>query len=496
MIKNEKTKFEVALSKIYEFLNLRGTNKEMEKKFFNQLEPICLDSQTKVVFQFDSDLNISTVEALYTKEEELYSYFHKLNCEYFITLTWTHQAPFSELHQGFVRDSQTETISEGLQLHLNKQLKRFLEEPSKYFLSDWIGFSSNFLPKGTTLEVFERLAKDQFYSTTCNSFERAIQKKISEGKSYQDYNIFGIWENFNSEFISEKEKLLFKADYGKLYLPKFLYYFVDKEEFYSQFRQRFSESKVKDNGEFYSNNVLAFTSVIRSHLKELAYSEIDTEGLNFSETNIGVIENLTAFVAEVVAYIYSTDEYLHDFCANDREDVDDKTWSFLQLIQFEAEEQGSREVQKVLDQFVKLIELIWGALILNAKEKGEFLINVSKESFCNIEEYSDYLADLEALILLLTSKEVKVHLLVTEVAGFTEFDDITNNRPSCKDLDDFFGMIDRLHSSQTVNSDLISLTATEGVKKSLDFYEDGVCQGHLFEYYFLELLELKKYLDN
>lgn len=496
MIENKRSKFEIALSKMNEFLILQGTDKEMEKKFFNQLEPICLDSQTKVVFQFDSDLNIQNVEAIYAKEEELYSYFHKLSCEYFITLTWTHQAPFSELHQGFVRGSQTETISEGLQLHLNQQLKRFLEEPSKYFLSDWIGFSANFLSMGTALEVFEILAKDHFYSTTCNSFERAIQKKISEGQSYQSYNIFRIWENFNSEFISVKEKLLFKADYGKLYLPKFLYYFVDKEEFYSQFRQRFSESKGKDYGEFYSNNVLAFTSVIRSHLKELAYSEIDTEGLNFSETNVGVIENLTAFVAEVVTYIYSTDEYLHDFCANDREDVDDKTWSFLQLIQFEVEEQDSQEVQKVLDQFVKMIELIWGALILNAKEKGEFLINVSKESFCNIEEYSDYLADLEALILLLTSKEVKVHLLVTEVAGFTEFDDITNNRPSCKDLDDFFGMIDRLHSSQTVNSDLISLTATEGVKKSLDFYEDGVCQGHLFEYYFLELLELKKYLDN
>lgn len=496
MIENKRSKFEVALSKMNEFLTLQGIDKEMEKKFFNQLEPISLDSQTKVVFQFDYDLNISTVEAIYAKEEELYSYFHQLNCEYFITLTWTHHAPFSELHQSFVRGSQTETISEGLQLHLNQQLKRFLEEPSKYFLSDWIGFSTNFLPKGAALGVFERLAKDQFYSATCNSFERAIQKKISEGQSYQSYNIFRIWENFNSEFISAKEKLLFKADYGKLYLPKFLYYFVDKEKFYSQFRQQFSESEGKDSGSFYSNNVVAFTSVIRSHLKELAYSEIDTEGLNFSETNVGVIENLTAFVAEVVTYIYSTDEYLHDFCANDREDVDDKTWSFLQLIQFEAVEQGSQEVQKVLDQFVKMIELIWGALILNAKEKGEFLINVSKESFCNIEEYSDYLADLEVLILLLTSKEVKVHLLVTEVAGFTEFDDITNNRPSCKDLDDFFGMIDRLHSSQTVNSDLISLTATEGVKKSLDFYEDGVCQGHLFEYYFLELLELKKYLDN
>lgn len=56
-------------------------------------------------------------------------------------------------------------------------------------------------------------------------------------------------------------------------------------------------------------------------------------------------------------------------------------------------------------------------------------------------------------------------------------------------------MIDRLHSSQTVNSDLISLTTTEDVMKSLDFYEEGVRQGYLFEYYFLELLELKKYLD-
>ena len=270
---------------------------------------------------------------------------------------------------------------------------------------------------------------------------------------------------------------------------------MDKEEFYSQFRKLFAENKGKDSGIFYSDNVVAFTSVIRSHLKELSYSEIDTEGLNFSETNVGVIKNLTAFVAEVVTYIYSTDEYLHDFCANDRDDRDDKTWSFLQLIQFEAEEQESQEVQKVLDQFVKFIELIWGALILDAKEKGEFLINVSKESFCNIEDYSDYLANLEALIILLTSKEVKVHLLVTDVSGFTEFDDITNNRPSCKDLDDFFTILDRLHSSQTVNSDLISLTATEGVKKSLDFYEEGVCQGHLFEYYFLELLELKKYLD-
>lgn len=496
MIKNQKSKFEVALSKMNKFLTLQGTDKEMEKKFFNQLEPFCLDSQTKVVFQFDSDLNIQNVEALYLKEEELYSYFHQLGCEYFITLTLTHQAPFSELHQGFVRGSQTEAISEGLQLHLNQQLKRFLEEPSKYFLSDWIGFSTNFLPKETALEVFERLAKDQFYSTTCNSFERAIQKKICEGKSYQSYNIFNVWENFNSEFISAKEKLLFKADYGNLYLPKFLYYFVDKEEFYSQFRKLFVENKGKDSGEFYSNNVVAFTSVIRSHLKELSYSEIDTEGLNFSETNVGVIENLTGFVAEVVTYIYSTDEYLHNFCTNMRDDVDDKTWSFLQLVQFEAEEQDSQEVQKVLDQFVKFIELIWGSLILDAKEKGEFLINISRESFCNIEDYSDYLADLEALIILLTSKEVKVHLLVTEVAGFTEFDDITNNRPSCKDLDDFFRMIDRLHSSQTVNSDLISITATEEVKKSLDFYEDGVRQGHLFEYYFLEILELKKYLSN
>lgn len=495
MIENKRSKFEIALSKMNEFLTLQGTDKEMEKRFFNQLEPICLDSQTKVVFQFDSDLNISTVEALYLKEEELYSYFHQLSCEYFITLTWTHQAPFSELYQGFVRGSQTETISEGLQLHLNQQLKRFLEEPSKYFLSDWVGFSTNFLPKETALEVFERLAKDQFYSTTCNSFERSIQKKISEGKSYQPYNIFGIWEKFNSEFISAKEKLLFKADYGNLYLPKFLYYFVDKEEFYSQFRKLFAKSKGKNSGSFYSNNVVAFTSVIRSHLKELAYSEIDTEGLNFSEMNVRVIENLTAFVAEVVTYIYGTDEYLHHFCANDRDDRDDKTWSFLQLIQFEAGEQDSQKVQKVLDQFVKFIELIWSALILDAKEKGEFLINVSKESFYNIEDYSDYLANLEALIILLTSKEVKVHLSVTEVVDFTEFDDITNNRPSCKDLDEFFRMIDRLHSSQTVNSDLISLTATEGVKKSLDFYEEGVRQGHLFEYYFLELLELKKYLD-
>lgn len=496
MIENKRSKFEIALSKMNEFLTLQKTDKEMEKKFFNQLKPISLDNKTKVVFQFDSDLNISTVEALYLKEEELYSYFHKLSCNYFITLTWTHQAPFSELHQGFVRGSQTEAISEGRQLHLNQQLKRFLEEPSKYFLSDWIGFSTNFLPKGAAFEVFERLAKDQFYSATCNSFERAIQKKISEGKSYQSYNIFGIWENFNSEFISAKEELLFKADYGNLYLPKFLYYFVDKEEFYSQFRKQFSENKGKDSGSFYSNNVVSFTSVIRSHLKELAYSEIDTEELNFSETNVGVIENLTAFVAEVVTYIYGTDEYLHDFCANDRDDRDDKTWSFLQLIQFELEEQESQKVQKVLEQFVKLIELVWGALILNAKEKGEFLINISKESFCNIEDYFDYLADLEALIILLTSKEVEVHLLVTEVADFTEFDDITNNRPSCKDLDDFFRMIDRLNSSPTVNSDLISLTATDEVMNRLKFYEEGVRQGHLFEYYFSELFELQKRLNN
>ena len=125
MIKNQRSKFEIALSKMNEFLTLQGTDKEMEKKFFNQLKPICLDSQTKVVFQFDYDLNISTVETLYLKEEELYSYFHQLSCNYFITLTWTHQTPFSELHQGFVRGSQTEAISEGLQLHLNQRLQYF-----------------------------------------------------------------------------------------------------------------------------------------------------------------------------------------------------------------------------------------------------------------------------------------------------------------------------------------------------------------------------------
>lgn len=99
MIKNKRSKFEIALSKMNEFLTLQGTDKEMEKKFFKQLEPIRLDSQTKVVFQFDSDLNISTVEALYLKEEELYSYFHKLSCNYFITLTWTHRLHF----QNFIK---------------------------------------------------------------------------------------------------------------------------------------------------------------------------------------------------------------------------------------------------------------------------------------------------------------------------------------------------------------------------------------------------------
>lgn len=410
-------------------------------------------------------------------------------------MNWTHDFSLVSLYKGFEKGSQSESVVDGLQLYLNKQIKRFLEEPTKYFLSEQIGFSTNFLPEEVIPEVFEQLTKDQYYRKNCEWFEYSIKKKIKEGKSYKDYNLFAIWEKFNSEFISVKEKLLFKADYGNLYLPKFLYYFVDKKEFYSQFRKLFAENKGKDSGEFYSNNVVAFTSVIRSHLKELAYSEIDVEGLNFSETNVGVIENLTAFVAEVVTYIYSTDEYLQNFCANDRDDVDDKTWAFLQLIQFEENEQDIQENQKVLEQFVKLIELIWGSLILDAKEKGEFLINISKESFCNIEEFSDYLANLEALIILLTSKEVNVHLLVTDVAGFTEFDDITNNRPSCKDLDDFFTMIDRLHSSQTVNSDLISLTATEDVMNRLKFYEDGVRQGHLFEYYFLELLELKKYLD-
>ena len=71
MIENKRSKFEVTLSKMNEFLTLQGTDKVMEKKFFNQFEPICLDSQTKVVFQFDSDLNIQNVEALYLKEEEL-----------------------------------------------------------------------------------------------------------------------------------------------------------------------------------------------------------------------------------------------------------------------------------------------------------------------------------------------------------------------------------------------------------------------------------------
>ncbi len=495
MIKKEKTKFEVALSEIKNFLTLKSGNKEIEKEFFNQLDPITCDTQTRVLFQFDSELQIQKVEVFFLKDDKLFSYLNQLTCDFYYLMNWTHDFSLVSLYKGFEKGSQSESVVDGLQLYLNKQIKRFLEEPTKYFLSEQIGFSTNFLPEEVIPEVFEQLTKDQYYRKNCEWFEYSIKKKIKEGKSYKDYNLFAIWEKFNSEFISVKEKLLFKADYGNLYLPKFLYYFVDKKEFYSQFRKLFAENKGKDSGEFYSNNVVAFTSVIRSHLKELAYSEIDTEGLNFSETNVGVIENLTAFVAEVVTYIYSTDEYLQNFCANDRDDVDDKTWAFLQLIQFEENEQDIQENQKVLEQFVKLIELIWGSLILDAKEKGEFLINISKESFCNIEEFSDYLANLEALIILLTSKEVNVHLLVTDVAGFTEFDDITNNRPSCKDLDDFFTMMDRFHSSQTVNSDLISLTATEGVKKSLDFYEDGVRQGHLFEYYFLELLELKKYLD-
>ena len=486
MIKKEKTKFEVALSEIKNFLTLKSGNKEIEKEFFNQIDPITCDTQTRVLFQFDSEVQIQKVEVFCLKDEKLFSHLNQLTCDSYYLMNRTQDVSLASLYEGFEKGSQSESVVDGLQLYLNKQIKRFLEEPTKYFLSERIGFSSNFLPKEVIPEIFEQFTKDQFYKKTCEWFEYSIKKKIKEGKSYKDYNLFAIWEKFNPEFISVKEELLFKTDieYGERCLPKFLYYFVDKKDFYSQFRKLFAEHRSKDSGDFYTQNVLPFTSVIKAHFKELVYSEIDTE----------VAEELTAFVAEVIEYIYSTDEYLHDFVTNDEDDVDDRTWTFLQFIKFNTRD--FQEEKEALDKFVKLTEMIWNKLLLNAKEKGEFLINISKESLFNIQSYLDHLRDLEVVISLISSKEVKVHLLVTEVVGFTEFDDIETNRPSCQRLEHFFTTLDRLKAIPEIKSEFISLTATEEVMKSLDFYEEGVRQGHLFEYYFSELFELQKRLNN
>lgn len=239
----QQSKFEKALYSLKKFLFLK--NEKLYQNLLNQLTKRNNDKNGFICY-FDNNLDLINIHlSELNNSQEIWNV--PTNYYYFIIEGKLFRSILNQLQKRVeyqTKNNLTKTelkeLDDELNLIFNSELKSYLDDEIVYFISQinhTVGvlptitqhfvISSNFLTSNSVKKVILRLNQE-------DNFAQTNQPELTNETTFKDVqqtSLYSLFEKFNPEFITEKEKYLEKYLNGKILDSYYSFNFINSISF-------------------------------------------------------------------------------------------------------------------------------------------------------------------------------------------------------------------------------------------------------------------------
>lgn len=243
MIERKQSKFEKAINSLKNFLFLKED--KLYQKLLNQLTKRNNDKNGFICY-FDNNLDLINIHlSELNNSQEIWNV--PTNYHYFIIEGKLFRSILNQLQKRVeyqTKNNLTKTelkeLDDELNLIFNSELKSYLDDEIVYFISQinhTIGvlptitqhfvISSNFLTSNSVKKVILRLNQE-------DNFAQTNQPELTNETTFKDVqqsSLYSLFEKFNPEFITEKERYLEKYLNGKILDSYYSFNFINSISF-------------------------------------------------------------------------------------------------------------------------------------------------------------------------------------------------------------------------------------------------------------------------
>lgn len=243
MIERKQSKFEKALSSLKDFLFLKE-----DKLYQKLLSKVDKDNNNKVamICYFDNNLNLVDIHlSELNNSQEIWNisvdyYYFIIEGDLFTSILNQLQMRKNHLAGNILTEKELSQLDDELNLILNSELKSYLDNTINYFVSQInssVGvipqnithfvISSNFLTPNLTRKVMIKLKLNDELALT-------ISPELTNETTFKDIqqnSLYSLFEKFNPEFVTEKEKYLEKYLNGKILDSYYSFNFINSISF-------------------------------------------------------------------------------------------------------------------------------------------------------------------------------------------------------------------------------------------------------------------------
>lgn len=243
MIERKQSKFEKALSSLKDFLFLKE-----DKLYQKLLSKVDKDNNNKVamICYFDNNLNLVDIHlSELNNSQEIWNisvdyYYFIIEGYLFTSILNQLQMRKNHLAGNILTEKELSQLDDELNLILNSELKFYLDNTINYFVSqinssvgvipqntNHFVISSNFLTPNLTRKVMIKLKLNDELALT-------ISPELTNETTFKDVqqnSLYSLFEKFNPEFVTEKEKYLEKYLNGKILDSYYSFNFINSISF-------------------------------------------------------------------------------------------------------------------------------------------------------------------------------------------------------------------------------------------------------------------------
>lgn len=322
MIERKQSKFEKALSSLKDFLFLKE-----DKLYQKLLSKVDKDNNNKVamICYFDNNLNLVDIHlSELNNSQEIWNisvdyYYFIIEGDLFTSILNQLQMRKNHLAGNILTEKELSQLDDELNIILNSELKSYLDNTINYFVSqinssvgvipqntNHFVISSNFLTPNLTRKVMIKLKLNDELALT-------ISPELTNETTFKDIqqnSLYSLFEKFNPEFVTEKERYL-KEWVNSEYIESYpVYTFINSIGPTFKTYQIMSD-KVKESGYKESSLANLSTDHLKFHLLHLLLLKDKTKIIEELRDS-GMVKYLVSILKtffEFKGYISLLDDY-------------------------------------------------------------------------------------------------------------------------------------------------------------------------------------------
>lgn len=243
MIERKQSKFERAINSLKKFLFLK--NEKLYQNLLNQLTKRNNDKNGFICY-FDNNLDLINIHlSELNNSQKIWNvptnyYYFIIEGKLFRSILNQLQKRVEYQTKNNLTNTELKELDDELNLIFNSELKSYLDDEIVYFISQinhTVGvlptitqhfvISSNFLTSNSVKKVILRLNQE-------DNFAQTNQPELTNETTFKDIqqnSLYSLFEKFNPEFVTEKEKYLEKYLNGKILDSYYSFNFINSISF-------------------------------------------------------------------------------------------------------------------------------------------------------------------------------------------------------------------------------------------------------------------------